>query len=78
MHQESEKCKIEKGVRQGDLISPKLYCAVLESVFQKLNWDEVGIKFNGEYLHHLRNSLMIYSPACFKCRRTTNQNGRTE
>ena len=23
-------------------------------MFQNLNWDEVGIKINGEYLHHLR------------------------
>jgi len=54
LHQESEKFKVGKGVRQGDSISPKLFSAVLESVFQNLNWDEVGIKINGEYLHHVR------------------------
>ena len=54
LHQDSEKFKVGKGVRQGDSISPKLFCAVLERVFQNLNWDEVGIKINGEYLHHLR------------------------
>ena len=46
--------KVGKGIRQGDSISPKLFSAVQEGVFQNLNWDEVGIKINGEYLNHLR------------------------
>jgi len=54
LHQDSEKFKVGKGVRQGDSISPKLFSAVLEGVFQNLNWDEVGIKINGDYLNHLR------------------------
>ena len=35
-------------------MSPKLFTAVLEGVFQTLNWEEVGLKINGEYLSHLR------------------------
>jgi len=54
LHQESEKFKVGKGGMVGDSISPKLFPAVLEREFQNLNWDEVGIKINGEYLHHLR------------------------
>jgi len=54
IHQESERFKVRKGVRQGDSISPKLLSVVLKRVFQNLNWDEVGIKINGEYFHHLQ------------------------
>ncbi|XP_042858876.1 uncharacterized protein LOC122244992 [Penaeus japonicus] len=42
------------GVRQGDTSSPKLFTACLEKVFQKLNWDQKGIRIDGEYLNHLR------------------------
>ena len=54
LHKDSEKINIQKGVRQGDTMSPKLFTAVLEGVFQTLNWEEVGLKINGEYLSHLR------------------------
>ena len=48
------KIKLERGVRQGDTISPKLFTAVLEEVFRKLDWSKKGIKINGEFLSHLR------------------------
>jgi len=63
LHQESEKIKFGNGVMQGDYISPKLFSAALERVFQNLNWDEVVIKINGEYHHHLQftdGTLMIH------------------
>ncbi|KAG6926619.1 hypothetical protein G0U57_011657, partial [Chelydra serpentina] len=44
---------IEKGVKQGDTISPKLFTACLEMVMNKINWRS-GVNINGERLSHLR------------------------
>ena len=46
--------KVAKGVRQGDMISPKLFTASLESIFCKTDWERKGINIDGEYLNHLR------------------------
>lgn len=54
LHKKTEKFPIKKGVRQGDTISPKLFTACLEGVFRKLDWDELGIRVDGEYLSNLR------------------------
>jgi len=58
LHQESEKFKVGKGVRQGDSISPKLFSAVLESELKNLNWDEVGKRSMAD-IFITYNSLMI-------------------
>ena len=50
----SESFKIERGVRPGDPISPKLFNAVLEDMFRKLNWEDRRVKINGKRLNHLR------------------------
>ena len=54
LHKSTDKFKIGRGVRQGDTISPKLFTTSLESVFQKLDWNEMGININGKFLNHLR------------------------
>ncbi|XP_050563541.1 LINE-1 retrotransposable element ORF2 protein [Spodoptera frugiperda] len=49
-----EEFRIAKGVRQGDPLSPKLFSAILESVFRGLEWENVGINIDGKKLNHLR------------------------
>lgn len=45
---------IQRGVRQGDPLSPKLFSAVLEQIFRKLEWEHFGLNINGIRLNHLR------------------------
>ena len=47
LHKNSNKIKIKKGVRQEDIVSPKLFIAYLEKFFRIIN-------INGEELNHLR------------------------
>ena len=55
LQEESTKpIQLQKGVRQGDVISPKLFTNALEDVFKLLEWDGLGININGEYITHLR------------------------
>lgn len=46
--------KNDKGVRQGETISPKLVTLVLWYIFKALNWEKQGINTNGRYLSFLR------------------------
>ena len=50
LHKASEKIRIKRGVRQGDAISPKLFTATLENIFRRLNWENKGVKIDGEFL----------------------------
>ncbi|PIO77337.1 hypothetical protein TELCIR_00574 [Teladorsagia circumcincta] len=45
---------VEKGVRQGDPISPNLFTACLESVIRRCNWSGLGINIDGVRLNQLR------------------------
>ena len=62
LHKESEKIRIKRGVRQGDTISPKLFTATLESIFRRLNWENKGVKIDGQFLSNLR-----FADAIFLC-----------
>lgn len=54
LEKEGKEIKINRGVRQGDPLSPKLFTAVLEEILRKLKWDQYGLNINGEQLSHLR------------------------
>ena len=56
-------CKILKGVRQGDPISPKLFTAAMEDVIRNMDWQSKVIAINGEHLTHLRfaDDIMLVS-----------------
>ena len=52
--QSSKAIPLKRGVRQGDVISPKLFTATLENAFKLLEWKGFGIHVNGKYITHLR------------------------
>jgi len=45
---------INRGIRQGNRISPKLFTVALEDVFRRLDWDKKGLRVDGRYLSNLR------------------------
>ena len=63
LRKESEKIRIKGGVRQGDTISPKLFTATLESTFRRLNWENKGVKIDGQFLSNLRfaDDIFLYT-----------------
>ena len=50
----SKAINIERGVRQRDTISPKIFTAAMEDIFKKLNLQERGLNVDGEKLTDLR------------------------
>lgn len=45
---------VERGVKQGDPLSPNLFNALLEEIFRGLNWEKKGLRVQGKNLNHLR------------------------
>lgn len=66
---------IERGVRQGDTISPKLFTAALEEVFRTLQWNEYGIPIDGERLTNLRfaDDIILCGQSAQEVNRLLNQ-----
>ena len=54
IHGRTKTIPIRRGVRQGDTMSPKLFIAAIQHMFQNINWDDKGIIINGKRLHHLK------------------------
>nr|CDJ83392.1 RNA-directed DNA polymerase (reverse transcriptase) domain containing protein [Haemonchus contortus] len=55
---------VNRGVRQGDTISPKLFSAALENIMRHLGGRDLGVKVDGRYLHHLRfaDDIVLITP----------------
>jgi len=54
IHNTTKAFPIQRGVRQGDTLSPKLFNTVLEYAFKTLNWENKGISIDGKMLSNLR------------------------
>lgn len=54
LHKNSDKIKLERGARQGDNISPKLFTSCLQdAIINKIDWEGRGVNIDGEHLSHL-------------------------
>jgi hypothetical protein len=67
LHKESDKIRLERGTRQGDNISPRMFIACLQdSVISKIPWENRGINIDGEQLSNLDFAddivLMAHTP----------------
>ncbi len=73
LHKESEKIRIKRVVRQRDTISPKLSTATLEIIFRRLNWENKGVKIDGEFLSNVRFADDIFLCTAHKHHKNYNK-----
>ncbi|KAE9420535.1 hypothetical protein Angca_003034, partial [Angiostrongylus cantonensis] len=66
---------IEKGVRQGDTISPKLFSTALQWIMKSLDWDEKGILIDGKFLSNRRfaDDIVIFSKSTSEAEMMINE-----
>ena len=72
LHKDSNKINLERGARQGDNISPKLFTACLhDAIINKIDWEEKGINIDGEHLSHLifANDIILIAHTPLHCAR---------
>ena len=71
----SQCIELQKGIRQGDSLSPKLFTAVLQLVFLKLNWENKGIKIKDKRISHLRyaDDIVLFSKSLRQIQEMLNQ-----
>jgi hypothetical protein len=60
-NQQTKPVSLHRGVRQGNVISPKLYTNAMGDMFKTLNWKGRGININGEYISLSRDLQMTSS-----------------
>ena len=54
LHRDIDKINLQRGVRQSDNISPKLFTACLQdAIINKIKWEDKGINIDGEHLSDL-------------------------
>jgi len=63
LHTTMKRIEIKRGVRYGNVMSPKLFTMVLAYAFKMLDWDNRGINIEGEKFNQLSfaNNIVLIS-----------------
>lgn len=67
-----------RGVRQGDVASPKLFIGLLELMMNELNWEGKGLNINGRWLNQLEfaDDIVVISKNKEEAQEMLNELGR--